>query len=134
MNIAVTPWTFVAAFATGAIGAYLAYRRGRNPYLWFGLGFLFGIFGLFAVCFLPFRKKSLQKAVLATSQAPEPTIQGPSDKFWYYLNPEHQQIGPMSLDALTTAWRQEKISLNTFVWNEELPEWKLLQDFVKPTS
>ena len=42
-----------------------------------------------------------------------------------------QQQGPMSHDALTAAWREGKLNLSTYVWNEELPEWKPLEEFVK---
>ena len=126
----ITPLTIIAALLTGALGAYLAHRRGRNPYIWFCIGSFFGILGAFAIFFAPSRKKNLSKPVPQPSVQLTPTIQGPSDKFWYYLNPEHQQIGPMSLDGLTNAWRQGKISLTTYVWNEELPGWKPLQDLI----
>jgi hypothetical protein len=135
MRIPITPLTVLAALLTGALGAYLAHRRGRNPYIWFCIGSFFGILGAFAIFFAPSRKKVLAR--LQPETAPElwtPKIQGPSDKFWYYLNPEHRQIGPMSLDGLTNAWRQGKISLTTYVWNEELPDWKPLQELVITSS
>lgn len=132
MHIPITPLTVLAALTTGALGAYLARRRGRNPYIWFFIGAFFGILGAFVIFFMPSQKKSLPetKLQLPAGELPMPTINGPADKFWYYLNPEHKQIGPMSLDGLTNAWRQGKISLTTYVWNEELPEWKPLQDLL----
>jgi hypothetical protein len=131
MPIPITPLTLLAALLTGLLGAYLAHKRGRNPYIWFCIGSFFGILGAFAIFFAPSRKKALSKpAPPIPVREPEPTIQGPSDKFWYYLNPEHQQVGPMSLDGLTNAWRQRKISLTTYVWNEELPDWKPLQELL----
>lgn len=129
MPILITPLTIFAALFSGCLGAYLAYRRGRSPYSWFFIGFFFGVLGVLAIFFAPARKKVLVAA--APNPAPLPTIQGPANKFWYYLDPAHQQMGPMSLDALTTEWRQGKIALTTYVWHEELPEWKLLQDLVK---
>jgi uncharacterized protein DUF4339 len=131
MHIPISPLTIFVALLTGALGAYLAHRRGRNPYLWFCIGSFFGILGAFAIFFAPSRKKIFAKAEPESAeQPPPPAIQGPSDKFWYYLNPEHQRIGPMSLDGLTNAWRQGKISLTTYVWNEELPDWKPLQELL----
>jgi len=130
MHIPFTPLTFVAALFTGAIGAYLAYRRGRNPYVWFAIGSLFGILGVFALFFAPKKKLTPQEETKIEPVELLPPIQGPANKFWYYLTPDHQQMGPMSLDALTNAWRQGKISTTTFVWNEELPDWKPLQDLL----
>jgi hypothetical protein len=128
MHISFSPLTLLAALCTGILGAYLAYRRARNPYIWFCIGFFFGILGAFFILFASSRKK---KAVdPEATPAPEPTILGPSDKFWYYLDPNHAQIGPMSLEALNGAWKQGKISLTTYVWHEELPEWKPLQELI----
>ncbi|HSX38446.1 MAG TPA: DUF4339 domain-containing protein [Chlamydiales bacterium] len=131
MPIPFTSLTLIAAALTGVLGAYLAHRRGRNPYVWFFVGFFFGILGAFAIFFAPSGRKNLLKEKPKVAiQQPRPTIRGPADKFWYYLDLEHQQIGPMSLSALTTAWHQEKISLTTYVWHEELPEWKPLQELI----
>lgn len=128
----ITPATIIAAFFFGAISAFLAGKRGRSPYKWFFIGFLFGIFGLMAILLAP-QKKGAQsiRALEIKAEPPVPAILGPSDKFWYYLDPLHQQQGPMSYTALTNAFRQGKISLATFVWNEEMTEWKALQEFVK---
>ena len=123
-----SPATFLAAFLFGALSAYLAHRRHQNPYKWFLIGFLFGAFGLFAVFFFPQRKKA---SLPVPEEKPLPTINGPLDKLWYYLDPTHQQQGPMSHNALTTAFREGRISLTTYVWNEELTEWKALQELVK---
>jgi len=136
MYIPISFLTFFAALLTGLLGAYLAHKGGRNPYIWFFICFLFGIFGIlgaFALFVISSRKKKLpkDKQKISTLQlSVPPTIEGPSDKFWYYLNPEHKQVGPMSLAGLTNAWRQGKISLTTYVWNEELPGWKPLQDLI----
>ncbi|MDE3047470.1 MAG: DUF4339 domain-containing protein [Verrucomicrobiota bacterium] len=126
MNISFNPMMLIGASVIGAISAYLAYKRGKNPYLWFVLGFLFGIFGIFAI-FLT----SPKKAVQPVPRQPVFRIEGPSDKFWYYLDPAHAQQGPMSLDALTAAWKSGKIDLTTYVWHEELPDWKPLKETLK---
>ncbi len=119
----------ISAFLIGILSAYIAYRRGRNPYIWFFVGFVFGIFGIMAIFFAPSGKKKAASTVPIAIQ-PEPTIQGPKDKFWYYLDPSNQQQGPMSHDALTSAWKQGIVTPATYVWNEELTEWKLLKDMM----
>lgn len=120
------PLMIAIAPIIGAFSAYLAYRRGRNPYLWFIVGFLFGVFGIFAIFFATGPKKAKIPPL-----EPIYTIQGPTDKFWYYLDPTHQQQGPMSREALANAWKEGKIDLSTYVWHEELPEWKPLKETVK---
>lgn len=133
MQIPITPLTIVLAILTGALGAFLAKRRGRNPYLWFFIGSFFGILGAFTIFFAPRKQRAApkeeRKEDLPKIELP-PSIQGPSNKFWYYLNSDRQQVGPMSLDALTADWRQGKISLTTYVWHEELPDWKPLQELI----
>ena len=112
----------------GAISAFLAYKRQKNPYLWFAIGFFFGIFGIMAIFFAP---RSIRKKESPVPAAPLPIIHGPTDKLWYYLDTAQAQQGPMSHHALTTAWREGKIDLSTYLWNEELTEWKPLGEFVK---
>lgn len=119
-------------FAFAILSAYLAHRRGRNPYIWFCVGFFFGIFGVMAIFFAPQKKpKEAVQPIPEPIPAPILSIQGPTDKFWYYLDPTHQQQGPMSLDALTLAWREGRISPATFVWHEDLSDWKPLKDLLK---
>ena len=129
MPMPITPATILAAVLFGALSAYLAHRRKKNPYKWFLIGFFFGIFGLFAVLFMSPKKKALPLKMVVPPMVP--MIQGPSDKLWYYLDPTHQQHGPMSHNGLTSALREGKISLSTYVWNEEWTEWKVLQELVK---
>ncbi len=115
----------------GLLTSYIAYRRGRNLYLWFAIGFLFGIFGVMGIFFATRNKKKEIPIASEPVPVPQPIIVGPIDKFWYYLDPAHVQQGPMSHDALTSAWREGKITPNTYVWHEDLSDWKPLQELVK---
>ncbi len=124
----ISPLMFVSAFFLGALSAYLAHKRRRNPYTWFILGFLFGIFGIFAIFFASSKRKATKRKTAHPAPKPVLTIQGPIDKFWYYLDPSHQQQGPMSRDAITTIWREGKIDLSTLIWHEELPTWQPLKE------
>lgn len=126
MNISFNPIMIFGAALIGTISAYLAFKRGKNPYLWFFIGFLFGIFGIFAIFFT-----SPKKAPALTPKQPVFRIEGPSDKFWYYLDPSNTQQGPMSRDAVNAAWKEGKINLSTYVWHEELPDWKPLKETLK---
>lgn len=122
-----SPLMLISATAIGSLSAYLAYKRSRNPYLWFFIGFFFGIFGIFAIFFAPAPKKKVNRT-------PPPlvyNIQGPIDKFWYFLDPANQQQGPMSRDAITAAWKEGRIDPSTYVWNEEMSDWKPLGEILK---
>lgn len=126
MNPLFNPVMLIGAAIIGMISAYLAYKRGKNPYLWFFIGFLFGIFGIFAIFFI-----SPKKAPEPAPKQPVFRIDGPADKLWFYLDSSHSQQGPMSRDALNSAWKSGKINLSTYVWHEELPDWKPLKETLK---
>lgn len=127
-------------FAIGGVCAYYARERGRNPFAWFAIGLIFGIIGLVSLFLLPNRKKELLLNNTAQNSytPPEPAIETiepeeappppKSNKFWYYLDQVNQQFGPMSYDALQEAWKEGKISLNTYVWNEDLENWTRFEE------
>jgi len=119
--------TLIAGFIMGLISAYLAQRRGRNPIFWFFMGLIFGVFGLLFFFNIPAKKKLPP----ISKPQPQPYVFGPSDKFWYFLDDTHTQIGPMSYIALSNQWRQGKIKPATFVWHEDLPDWKPLQELIR---
>lgn len=120
------PLILFSSLAVGSISAYIAWRRERNPYIWFVVGFIFGLLGVLAIFIIPHRKK-----VLVARPAPQPYIEGPLDRYWYYLDEERQQQGPMSHGALTQAWQNGNIGSGTFIWHEELSTWKPLQELIK---
>lgn len=127
MLIPITPVTIVGAVAIGSLSAFLAHKRKRNPYFWFAIGFLFGIFGIFAIFFASAKRSPRTNA----RAKPILTLQGPADKFWYYLDATNAQQGPMSRDALTAAWKQGKLTPATYIWHEELANWQPLESQLK---
>lgn len=122
---------FCLSILFGFISAYLAHRRGKNPYFWFLIGFVFGIFGVMAFFLGSFYQNRAKVDAEIPPPLPQPYIEGPADRFWYYLDTTRQQQGPMSFDALTQAWKKGDVSTASFVWHEELTEWKPLQELIK---
>lgn len=120
----ISPLMIFMGILMGSISAYLAYKRERNPYIWFAIGFLFGLIGVFAAFFGSAKKKNIEPA----PKAPVWKVVGPSDKFWYYVDPAGSKQGPMSRDALTAAWKEGRIDLSTYVWHEEMSDWKPLKE------
>jgi vacuolar-type H+-ATPase subunit I/STV1 len=126
MDPLLTPSTVFASILFGMVSSYIAYSRKKNPFLWFFIGLVFGIFGFFAL-FLASPKKNLKK----TLPPPRPILQGPKDKFWFYLDTTHQKVGPISYNAIGKALEQGQISKTTYVWHEDLTDWKQLEELYK---
>ena len=122
MNISSLQFIFALIF--GASAAYLARKNQKNPYTWFFIGFFFGLIGLFFLFFLPKIRKPLKKP------DPGPLFRGPSDKLWFYLDPNHKQVGPVSSKAIGDAITKGNLSTNSYVWHEELSEWKQVKEFI----
>lgn len=119
-----TTTTLLIYIAFGTATAYFAAKFKKNPYLWFFIGIFFGVCGLIILFFLNYKKKKSFEKKSFEKNIP-PLI---STKFWYYLNPENQSLGPFSINKLQNLFSEDKISKKTYVWNEDLKDWKLLKD------
>lgn len=132
-----SPTYFFFWIVMGSISAYFAKKRGKNPYLWFAIGSFFGLLGFFILFFMSKKKKNMQAEQEASKEdgmtidiTPEVTP-AELEKLWYYLAAENQQHGPMSFDALKRAFREGKISNGSYVWNEEMDEWRRFGELFK---
>lgn len=121
----------------GGISAYVAKMRGKDPVVWFFVGMIFGIFGLL---FLLVSSRSKTGVKPKAKRKREPTTiditpkihPSYNEKFWYYLDPQNQQYGPMSFNGLLNAWKEGKVSQKTYVWNETLETWTPFGEFISP--
>ena len=52
----------------------------------------------------------------------------PGDKVWFYLDKSNQQQGPVYFSALKSLWKEEKITSETYVWSENMPQWMRIRD------
>ncbi len=112
----------------GSITAYYAKQKNKDPFIWFFVGFLFGMLGLLSL-FIISNFQAKREAQNQPPPAPKPVAPAVPQKFWYYLDQENRQFGPVSFDALNSAWKEGKITVNTFVWNEDLDGWKPFEQF-----
>ncbi len=124
----------------GSACAYYARAQKRNPYIWFFLGLTFGLLGLLFLVLLPTFKRWSSQSLLKKRRVVEeqklsatPTLESliaPTflEKYWYYLDGERRQLGPMSFAALKKAWQEGKVVEDTYVWNEELSNWKVFKE------
>lgn len=125
----------------GAICYRYSKQRGRNPYTWFTIGLFFGLFGLIALFVMPplnrprggkkGKDPDLERVPTLINHHLETLDPTHSSKLWYYLDQENQQFGPMSIDALTKAWRDGKVHATTYVWNELMENWKRFEEVLK---
>ncbi len=125
----------------GALCYHYSKKRGRNPYTWCAIGLLFGIFGLIALFVMrPLNRPrgaenrkdlDLEVPPIIINNHLETLDPSHSNKLWYYLDQENQQFGPMSIDALTNAWRDGKVHAATYVWNEVMENWKRFEEVLK---
>jgi hypothetical protein len=117
--------------------SYYARHKGRDPVGWFILGALLGIFAPLILLFLPTIKSEETGLPTLTdstsdsfhsSQQPLPiekeAVIQEEDKLWYYLDQDHQQIGPVSVFALRELWNRGKLNLNQYVWCEGMEKWE----------
>lgn len=47
---------------------------------------------------------------------------------WYYADRNREQHGPVTADELGTHYRDGRITLDSLVWREGLPQWRPLRD------
>ncbi len=128
-----------AAFASGAICAWISRQRGQKPIqwiIWFVIGALLALLGLFIFPFLWLsgaKKRVRKRTVAAAPRKPrEPTLVGPKDKLWYYLEEgTRQQQGPLSHTAIEDARKSGKLTPATLIWHEELKEWSELRSLLQ---
>jgi hypothetical protein len=120
---------YISWFLMGSASAYYAKKRGRNPYVWFGLGLLFGLFGLIFLFILP--KRVEEKPAVVVEKIPDlfsPRASNEPVMFWYYLDDENKQQGPMSPTAFECAQADGRVKSFHYVWNTQMENWKKLEE------
>lgn len=142
-------YSFLTVFFLLLVAAFCAYSaklRGRNPFAWFVIGLFFGAIGFLVLYLLPSKKNpftftsSIPNSIQASSKVEkvptENTTNPPSStalpsvsqKLWYYLNEENERFGPMGFKLLKQAWIEDQISRETYVWNEDMENWKPVKE------
>jgi len=116
-------YSIIGGVLFGSICAYAAKKKNLNQLGWFALGFSFGVFALIVLTFLKGKKVP---AILPELEPLFPSESPLTEKMWYYLTPEQEQVGPMSYNALERAYRADLITDETYLWNDNLDNWQPL--------
>jgi len=126
--------TIIVGLILGAWASVMADNRGRDSTVWFFLGFCFGILAIAVLFILPNLAEKEEEEPSVAVPAPEPLIEDPEMKDWYYLDLNNEQAGPVSFDILLELYENKKISSTTYVWCEGMEEWKTLEECALFTS
>lgn len=130
----------------GAATSYLAYQRGRDPYIWFALGIFFGVLAVLALVLLPpvqsqdeieadqrnqelikLRERQVQEQE-KIEDAPNLQPRSIQTKEWFYLDKSRHQQGPHSFYVITELWENGDITAHSYMWSEGMSEWKRVHD------
>ena len=137
--------------ACGALSAYLAKQRNRNPIIWFSMGLLFSLFGLLCLLLLPSKKAPSQPVIVAKNASPPdikhihneaaafsdgPPFQPPqtlrisrdTTMDWYFIDHNSNVVGPTKLADLRKALLSQKLDNQTYIWCEEFPDWTQIKN------
>jgi hypothetical protein len=139
--------SFILLLIIASFTAYYANKKGRNPLLWFIIGILLGIFAPLILLFLSSVKNEAANngAPTMTISNPDPSLlnlpQTPTQeevkineeetKLWYYLDQNHQQMGPVSIIALRELWNRGQLELNSYVWSDGMEQWQKVDNLVE---
>jgi hypothetical protein len=123
-------WTFM-----GLTASHFAKKQNKNPYIWFFIGAFFGVLGLLALFLLPkinkrvspSEKQSIKRLVTDTNIFF--LNKSRESKLWYYVDNNKQQQGPVSFSLLKNKWNNGIINKSTYVWNDEMKDWKKIGTF-----
>lgn len=118
------------------LSAYVAKQRGRDPIAWFMIGILLGIFAPILLMILkPVGVTVSQDKVVEENEEekleliPQNTSANDfGNKVWFYIDPSHQQQGPIYFAQLKALWSDAKIQPSTYVWCEGMQDWKRIQE------
>jgi len=138
--------TMILWMLMGVATSYFAFRRGRDPYIWFALGIFFGVLAMLVLVLLPSLINENELEVDRKNQAivegeerriveeekienaPNLLPQSVQTKDWFYLDKARQQQGPFSFYIVSELWQNGELEAQSLVWTEGMVEWKKIVD------
>lgn len=111
----------------GLLASHIARRKGRDQILWFIIGLFIGAIGVIALLLLPAVRKPVPMPSIPISIR-RPQKSDAWLKLWYYIDPTHEQHGPIEFPDLAKLRKEKRISEKSLIWGEGMQEWKKLAD------
>ena len=119
---------FILSIIFSCVFAFLSYhyasKRGRDPYIWFFLGFIFGLFGLIALFILPDIKKITSPSLPPKQQKYSPILY----QEWFYIDSNKEQQPPITFEKLKTMWNDGTLKSSSYVWTKGMDNWKQIKN------
>lgn len=110
----------------GALNAYYASTKGRDPIAWFMLGIPLGLLGLVILYFLPpIKEQEVPEENYIEEDLPPVDI---VQKDWFYLDEKNKQQGPVPFEKLRGKIIEGKINHDSLIWSEGMVQWKKLKE------
>lgn len=121
----------------GIISAYIAFKKQRNPFGWFFVGFLFGLIGIVIAMILPpsdisgnySNPNNSQKLEILSEEVKDkaentitPPIFETSD--WFYLNENKKAIGPFNEENLIKTLLTKENRKEIWIWKKGMTDWQ----------
>lgn len=121
------PYYLIVWFLSGFFAAVYAKRSGKNPIIWFFIGFFLGAIGIFAFMFFGKKQKNKTTSSSQTPQIPQLNLYKGA---WYYAL-DGQIEGPVSDYFIKEQFEKNALSTDTLVWHESMSDWAQLKDLLK---
>ncbi|MBN2479699.1 MAG: DUF4339 domain-containing protein [Parachlamydiales bacterium] len=113
----------------GLFCSNIAKSKNRSRLTWFFLGVFFGLVALLIIIFLKPLPLLEDEIIIQQARPNEPIFDTTKDfNFWYYLDNDKTQVGPISFDALYRKYLSKIISESTYVWNDTMKNWQKIKE------
>lgn len=116
----------VSIFSAALCGLFCqskAIKYKKRPFLWFWIGFAFGLLGILA--FYVSLELTQVRALQSPKKPPARKIKHPLGLWYYHLDGKTE--GPVSAEFIETLLKKEELSIDAMVWHESLTDWTKLE-------
>ncbi len=98
------------------MNAYFAKKRGYSPFFAFFLSLLLSPLITVGVVYFGSKKKVKPPKKISIEEG-----------FWFYLDDQHEEKGPVSGYKVQELIEKKVLSKNSYLWKEGMEQWKTLQ-------
>jgi hypothetical protein len=108
-----------------------------NPWFGFFVGSFFGVLGLTVIYLIPQKKEAIVIAPKSPFSEKQNIFFNNPDfqrKLWHYIDQNKKVSEAVSLQKMKGEFLKGKITMDTYIWNEEMSNWKQVKELVDKTT